>query len=181
MIKGMKRKNPVFIRQDAPNLPKLKIKWRKPKGRHSKMRLSLIGHRPRVKIGYKNENSLRYTRNGLKLTHISNMNELLKINPKEEMIIIASTMGLKKRKEIFAKAKELNVKILHIKDPDTYVKKKQEKMSKLKQERTERMNKQQEQEKKKEKQKQKEQVKDEESKKKEEQKEKKKVLEKGLN
>lgn len=91
-----------FLRQDYFKFKRLKRVWRKPKGRHSKLRVRKKGSGIRPSIGYKT---------GKKdVELIRNVNDL----NKTKTGIIASTVGAKKRKIILERAKEFNVKILNM-------------------------------------------------------------------
>lgn len=49
----IRKKKPKFIRQDTNRAKKFKIKWRKPKGMHSKLRLNKKGHQKSPSQGYR--------------------------------------------------------------------------------------------------------------------------------
>jgi len=177
----LKRKNPRFIRQCAYNISSLGIKWRKPKGIHSKMRMSIKGHRSIVKIGYRNDKRLWNTYRGLQIGYINNLNDLEKVNPKTHVIIVASNLGFKKKEIILNKAKELGIKILNIHRVDDYIKRFRESREKDKQRKvvTKKKEEQAKKEGKKEEKEQKEQsILDEKEKHKKEEQEKRKILEK---
>ena len=130
-----KKKNPRFLRQDAINLKNLKMVWRKPRGIHSKIRMSIKGHRPMVRIGYRNAVEIRDTHNGMKIIRIKNLKDMEKA-AKDNLIIISSTLGFKKKKITMEKAKELGIKILNIKHPDEYIEKNKKKMHKKESQKT---------------------------------------------
>jgi len=109
----MKKKKPKFKRQFEGNKERTKLKdvWRKPKGRHSKQRLEKKHTSPVVKIGYGTAKKIRFLRRGLREIRVSTPKDLDKVDPKKEMIIIASSVGLKKKLEIMKKAEEKKIKI----------------------------------------------------------------------
>lgn len=110
-IKG-KRK---FKRQEYFRHKRLKEKWKKPKGRHSKLRIQEKARGRIVKIGYGSPRAVKgLTQAGYKPIRISNPKELEKIDPKKEVVIIASGVGKKKRIEIVKKADNLKIKILNM-------------------------------------------------------------------
>ena len=84
---------------------KAKQVWRKPKGRHNKMREKRRGYPAVVKIGYKKGEHKS-------LIIINNIKELEKA--KEKGIIILGKIGKKKKIEIAKKAKELKIKISNL-------------------------------------------------------------------
>jgi large subunit ribosomal protein L32e len=115
----LKRKKPEFARKDWHKKIKLgkgvkkNKKWRAVKGRHNKIRLSRRGHSVRPKIGWssgeKRENIIL----------INNLEELGRVAKGKRIII--GKVGLKKRKEILSKAKEMKIEVLN-----KYFKKKDE-------------------------------------------------------
>jgi len=132
----IKKRKPSFIRQDAHKKPKLKEKWRKPKGTDSKMRLNLKGYRKSPSKGWRSPKQVRnLDPSGLKPIRISTEQELAKIDKESQGIIIAKTTGLKKRLAIIKKAIEQKIQILNIKNPEEFAKSKQAEREKKKQER----------------------------------------------
>ena len=105
-----------FLRQDYMRHLKLgktgKVKWRKPRGRHSKMRKRRKSYPKIVLIGYKSSKKFSGKVNSLRPTLIHNSKELLKIK-KDEIAIIAR-IGSKKRIELIKLANEKNIKILNV-------------------------------------------------------------------
>jgi large subunit ribosomal protein L32e len=118
----MKSKKPNFLRQDAHKIKGLKKKWIKPKGVHSKMRLKLRSYRKQAGIGYSSPKEVKYlNREGFKEVLVNNLNDLTKIKD-NEVILLSSKLGLKKKIEIIKKIQELKLKISNLKDADTFVK-----------------------------------------------------------
>ena len=115
----MKKKS-KFKRQDF-QLKKLKNKWRRPKGLHSKLRLKKSGHQKKPSIGYKKPEKLR----NLVLSKFKfvKVNSLKDLEYAKEGIVISKNVGNKKRIKIIEKALELKLKILNIKNPEEFVKK----------------------------------------------------------
>jgi len=75
--------------------------WRKPKGKDNKMRLEVKGYPPRVKIGYRNQADIRGLHpSGLKPVVVSNPKDLEGLDPREHMVYISSTVGLRKRLDL---------------------------------------------------------------------------------
>ena len=108
-----KKKKPKFIRQDFHKNKRLKLKWRRPRGKDSKLRKEKRGKGKTPKIGYKNPKEIRGLINGYKPIRIENPKELSKINPKTEAIIISKNVGRKKRNEIIREANKLKITILN--------------------------------------------------------------------
>lgn len=84
---------------------KAKQVWRKPKGRHNKMREKRRGYPTVVKIGYRKGDHKS-------LITIHNIKELEKA--KEKGIIVVGKIGKKKKIEIAKKAKEKGIKIYNL-------------------------------------------------------------------
>ncbi|MEK6807765.1 MAG: 50S ribosomal protein L32e [Nanoarchaeota archaeon] len=111
--KALKRKRPHFIRQDTWKFTRLanNPKWRQPRGKHSKMREKRVGKHKRVEVGYRNPAQVRgLTMAGLAIRQVHNMAELQKLNPKTDMAIIASAIGLKAKIELAKKVQEMGIK-----------------------------------------------------------------------
>jgi len=106
------RKKPRFKRQELWAQAILKDKWRRPKGRHSKMRKQERGRGRIPKPGYGSPAALRgLDRQGFLPVRIFNPAELEKLNPEKEKAVIASTVGRKKRLEILKKAEEKGIAV----------------------------------------------------------------------
>ena len=99
-----KKKIPKFIRQDY-HKKRLKGKWLRPKGIHSKVRHSFAGHQALVSIGYSRGKSRAPTnRDGLFIMAVTCLKDLEKIDPSTACAVVSSTIGFLKKKEIFQKA-----------------------------------------------------------------------------
>ncbi|MCE4625651.1 MAG: 50S ribosomal protein L32e [Desulfurococcales archaeon] len=86
--------------------------WRKPKGNDNKMRLQLKGYPPIVKSGYGTPRELRNLHpSGLMPARVSNPKELENLDPQKHIVVISSTVGLRKRLQILdaARAKGFRV------------------------------------------------------------------------
>ena len=101
-----------FQRQDSTRLSKLGKRrkriqtWRKPKGMHSKMRLKRKSYPKSPNIGYKTPKSPQ-----LKL--INNLKDLDSTN-KDNILILSSKVGAKKKLDIIKKSKDLGLKITNV-------------------------------------------------------------------
>jgi len=117
-------KKRIFLRRDWQKRIKLrnrrkKLKWRRPKGRHNQMRLKRAGYAPVVSIGYGTKKSTRNLIYGKKPVVVYNLNELLNVKA-NEMPILSSTLGSKKKIEIAKKAIEKKIKILNF-NPEKFL------------------------------------------------------------
>jgi large subunit ribosomal protein L32e len=106
--------NKKFKRQEYARYKKLGIKWRKPRGKSSKMRRYESGKPAMPSIGY---GSNRLTRNlhpsGFKDILVHNLNDLEKLDPITEAARVSASVGNKKKFLIVEKAKELGIKVLN--------------------------------------------------------------------
>jgi len=124
----MKRR---FIQQDTNKEKGLKLKWRKPRGRHSKLRLNKAGHAKKPSPGFRRSLADRFKHpSGLQVEVITNIKQLS--NLKEKGAIISSSLGLKKKIEVLNKAIELKINVLNVKNVEDFIKKSQESVNQRK-------------------------------------------------
>lgn len=124
----LKKRKPGFLRQDA-HKKRLRARWVKPRGLHSKVRLRKRGHPGKVSSGYGFPKEVRgLSKEGLKIIRIYNENELGKVNKEKEGIIIAGGVGLKNKVLLLKKAKEKGINVLNL-DVEDYLKKKGEEIN----------------------------------------------------
>ena len=88
---------------------KSKRKYRRPTGRHNKMRQKWKGRTPMVEVGYKNSEKLRGLIQGKIPILIQNVNDLTKIG--KNNIIILANVGDRKKIEIVKQAQEKKLDI----------------------------------------------------------------------
>lgn len=111
----MKRKKPKFLRPTRKAYRRLRnVKWRRPKGLHSKLKDKEKSKGKMPSPGYGKSKELRYLHpSGLKEVLVYNVKEIEKINPEKEAIRISGKVGKKKKVEILKKAEELKIKVLN--------------------------------------------------------------------
>lgn len=126
--KRIKGKKPVFLKQDAHKKVRLRKNWRQPRGRHSKMRLKLRGHRKQPSVGYSSPKIVKgLNPQGLKEVRVYNLEDLKNVG-KTEGIIIGRTVGLRKKLKLLKKIKEKkDLKLLNVKDIENFIKEIEEK------------------------------------------------------
>ncbi|MEA2037577.1 MAG: eL32 family ribosomal protein [Nanoarchaeota archaeon] len=126
----MKKHN--FVRQDF-HKKRLRKRWVKPRGLHSKIRLKHKGHARKVSNGYGSPRKLRgLSKEGLIVVLIHNEDGLNKVDKEKQGVIISRTVGTKNKILMLKKAKEKGIKILNIKVDDYLKKKEKESEDKLK-------------------------------------------------
>lgn len=119
----IKKRKPEFILQDYGKKPRLKRKWRKPKGIDSKMRLGIKGYRKMVTKGYGSPKLVKgLHKSGLKPVLVTSIKDIDSINKEKEGAVIQGSVGLRKKVEIVKKAREKGIKILNLKDYDKFMK-----------------------------------------------------------
>ncbi|MFC1690958.1 50S ribosomal protein L32e [Nanoarchaeota archaeon] len=133
--KKIKQKKPDFIRHDANKKKRVGQKWRKPKGRHNKMRLNIKGYKIGVRKGFGSPKEVKgLNKEGLEEIRVETKNELSNINKDSQIITLSSKLGLKKKIEILKEAKKLGIKSSNVKDIDAFLTKTDEDMKKKKEE-----------------------------------------------
>lgn len=109
-----KAKKPKFKRQEQDFQKLLKETWRRPRGKHSKLRKGIKGRGKKPSPGYRTPKLVRgLNSKGLKEIRVHTVSELESLNPKENAAVIGSGVGKKKRLEILKKAEELGITVVN--------------------------------------------------------------------
>lgn len=108
------RRRPRFVRQEWFRDQRLGEIWRKPQGRHTKLRRH-FGYRPNVvSIGYRGPKAVRGLHpSGFREVLVHNVRELEAIDAKVEAARIAGSVGTRLRTEIQAAADEKGIRVLN--------------------------------------------------------------------
>lgn len=112
--KQLKSKKPEFRRTLWWKFPKFSNnpKWRKPKGIDNPMRLRIKGYPPVVEIGYGSPAAVRGLHpTGLEPVRVASVKDLEKLDPSRHIVVIASSVGLRKRLEIEKQAKQKGFRV----------------------------------------------------------------------
>jgi large subunit ribosomal protein L32e len=89
--------------------------WRAPKGRHSKMRQNIHGHRAWVAIGYRSPAEVRgLHKSGAVFVRVETLKQLSAIDPKTSIAIIGANVGVRKRYAILKLAIEKKISFSNI-------------------------------------------------------------------
>jgi large subunit ribosomal protein L32e len=111
-----KAKKPKFVRAESWKYDRFSLSWRKPRGLDNKIRRKIKGWPPGPSMGYKGPKIARFLHpSGYREVIVNNVEDLSTIDANIQAARIAHRVGNRKRAEIIAKAKELNIKILNIK------------------------------------------------------------------
>lgn len=110
----LNRKRPWFKRQEWFRYKRLGESWRRPKGKHSKLREHKNYRIPVVEIGFRGPKKVRGLHpSGFREVLVHCVKDLDKVDPSIEAIRIASSVGMRKRLEIEKKAEEKGIKVLN--------------------------------------------------------------------
>jgi large subunit ribosomal protein L32e len=109
-----KKRMSKFRQQEWLRLRRVGKKWRRPRGKDSKMRVGKRGKPAMPSVGYKlPETSRGLHPSGLVEVAVSRPNDVEGINPSRQAVRIASSVGIRKREQILARAKELGIRVLN--------------------------------------------------------------------
>lgn len=114
--KKIKKKKAKFKRQEwfSAKSKKFGKKWRRPKGKHSKLRMKEKARGTCPGSGYSSPRLVRELNPlGYKEVRISNPKEIDKIDPIKEIAVISKSVGKKKRLEIMKLASSKGIKIIN--------------------------------------------------------------------
>jgi large subunit ribosomal protein L32e len=110
----LKSKKPDFRRQEWFRYDKLGLKWRRPRGMHSKMRRHYKRRINVVSIGYGSPTSIRYYHpSGFREKLVHNVDGLEGVDPKTYAVRIGHSVGSKKRLAIIERADEDGIRVLN--------------------------------------------------------------------
>ena len=111
-----RNKKPAFLRPESWRDSKFSESWRRPRGLDNKVRRKIKGWPASPSTGYKGPKVARGLHpSGYREVIVYNAEAVTKVDVNTQAIRIGHTVGKKKRAEIIAKAKELNIKILNVK------------------------------------------------------------------
>ncbi len=112
-------KDKDFKKEDSHKKKGYPGKWRRPRGRHSRIRLEKKGAPAKPKAGYRTEKNARGKHpSGYEEVLVHNTGDLEEIDTETEAARIASKVGARKRETILEKADELEIEVLNPGDND---------------------------------------------------------------
>jgi len=90
------------------------LRWKRPRGRHNKIRLKLKGKPSSPSIGRRTKKSIRGLHpSGYEEILIETPSQLDNVNKENQAIRISGKVGKRKKKLIIEKASELGIKVLN--------------------------------------------------------------------
>lgn len=117
-------KKPAFVVKESNFSPRVKVRWRYPRGRHSKVRQMHCGRPAMPNPGYGAPVEVRgLHKSGLQMIIVRNAQELQSLNPKTDGAIIAASVGVKKRLSLLEMAQQKKITLLNFKDASVTAKK----------------------------------------------------------
>ena len=111
-------RKPKFVRTDYMRYSRLgknrnkKLRWRRARGKHSKIRRKRFGYPVMPTVGYMSPRKTAGLVSGLKPLLVHNLNELSKAT--KSNIVILARVGAKKKLDLIKKAQEMGIKIDNI-------------------------------------------------------------------
>jgi large subunit ribosomal protein L32e len=111
-----RNKKPKFVRAESWKYDRFSLSWRKPRGLDNKIRRKIKGWPPGPSMGYKGPKIARFLHpSGYEEVIVYNVADLANVDVNSQAVRIGHTVGKRKRTDIIAKARELNLKILNMK------------------------------------------------------------------
>ncbi len=112
-----RNKKPAFVRPESWRYDKFSESWRRPRGLDNKIRRKIKGWPPGPSTGYKGPKIARGLHpSGYEEVLVHNVDELALVKPETQAVRIAHNVGKKKRIQIVAEAKKLNLVLLNFKE-----------------------------------------------------------------
>jgi large subunit ribosomal protein L32e len=109
------KKKPLFRRTQGAMYRRLRDKgWRRPDGKHNKIREGKKGKGEVPSVGYGAEKSKRYLHpSGLEEVMIHNVNDIPEIDPAKQAARIFAKVGKRKKEVLLEELKKRKIKVLN--------------------------------------------------------------------
>ncbi|MCS7142603.1 MAG: 50S ribosomal protein L32e [Aigarchaeota archaeon] len=109
-----RRRRPEFKRQESWRYKRIDERWRRARGKDSKVRLQVKGWPPLVKVGYRSPRAFRCLHpSGFREVLVHNPTELRGLDPAIHAVRIASSVGRAKRIKIYDAAVAAGLRVLN--------------------------------------------------------------------
>ena len=120
--KAQKKHKPIFLAQDSHKKKRIRKRWVRPRGIHSKIRHRKAGYRLPVRIGYRTAALVRFRefRSGKLPVVVSHERDLTPLDTEQHAVVIAAGVGLRKRSALVRTVHEKGFVIINVKDPAAY-------------------------------------------------------------
>ncbi len=116
--KKRKAAKPKFVERESHLYPRIKARWRYPKGNSSAIRRGKRGEPVLVNPGYGSPREVRGLHSsGLEKIVVHNARELQLLNPQKQGAVLSSTLGNRKRMELLQLAVDKKIKVLNWREP----------------------------------------------------------------
>ncbi|MHA1610086.1 MAG: 50S ribosomal protein L32e [Candidatus Njordarchaeales archaeon] len=114
LMRIKKKRKRKFIRPYSWIWKKLDENWRRPRGKDNKVRLQIKGKPPLVKVGYRSPRKVRYLHpSGKEEVLVYKVEDLYNVDPLNQVVRIARTVGIRKRIEILKFARRFGIRVLN--------------------------------------------------------------------
>jgi large subunit ribosomal protein L32e len=131
--KKTKSKKPSFKAQNSDKIIRIRNRWVKPRGLHSKMRLNKKFKPQCVRVGYGSPRAvLGFHRSGLEQVSVSNVKDLQGLDKEKHGLFVSGSVGKRKKVELLKLILEKGFTIINIKDVNDYLTNLEEKFSQKK-------------------------------------------------
>ena len=117
-------KKPAFVVKESNFNAGVKVRWRFPRGRHSKVRQMHCGRPAMPNPGYGAPVEVRgLHKSGLEVVMVRNAEDLQNLNIKTQGAVISASVGARKRLSLLEMAQQKKITLLNVKDAGAAAKK----------------------------------------------------------